>query len=95
LGIGVGVASGYVSLGVIGSASRLEYTAVGQAVNLASRLCAEAAHGEVLVDARTNEMRLAAAHEYELRPGQQLQLKGFSQPVPSFVLGAAGNSARQ
>lgn len=95
LGIGVGVASGYVSLGVIGSASRLEYTAVGPAVNLASRLCAEAAHGEVLVDARTTEMRRAAAHEYDLRPGQHLQLKGFSQPVPCFVLGAAGSSALQ
>ena len=93
LGIGVGVASGYVTVGVIGSASRLEYTAVGPAVNLASRLCAEAAHAEVLVDARTTEMLLAASHECELRPGQQLQLKGFSQPVPCFVLGAAGNSA--
>jgi len=86
LGIGVGVASGYVTVGVIGSASRLEYTAVGTAVNLASRLCAEAAHGEVLVDARTTEISLAASHECELRPGPQLQLKGFSQPVPSFVL---------
>jgi class 3 adenylate cyclase len=90
LGIGVGVASGYVTVGVIGSSSRLEYTAVGSAVNLASRLCAEAAHGEVLVDARTTEMLHAASHECELRPGQQLQLKGFTQPVSSFVLGAAG-----
>ena len=90
LGIGVGVASGYVTVGVIGSASRLEYTAVGSTVNLASRLCAEAAHGEVLVDRRTTEMLPAATHKCELRPGQQVQLKGFSQPVPCFVLEAAG-----
>ena len=56
LGVGVGVASGFVTVGVIGAASRLEYTAVGPAVNLASRLCSEAAHGEVLVDARTIEL---------------------------------------
>jgi class 3 adenylate cyclase len=87
LGIGVGVASGYATVGVIGSASRLEYTAVGAVVNLASRLCAEAAHGEVLVDARTAETALAASHKCDLRPGPQFQLKGFSQPVPSFVLG--------
>lgn len=90
LGIGVGVASGYVTVGVIGSASRLEYTAVGPAVNLASRLCSEAAHGEVLVDARTTELLQAAAHECEWLPGRQLQLKGFSQPVSCFVLGTAG-----
>jgi len=93
LGIGVGVASGYVTVGVIGSASRLEYTAVGPAVNLASRLCAEAAHGEVLVDARTTEILRTDSHDCELRPGQQLHLKGFSQPVPSFVLGPANNPA--
>ncbi|MEK7992508.1 MAG: adenylate/guanylate cyclase domain-containing protein [Planctomycetota bacterium] len=92
LGIGVGVASGYVTVGVIGSASRLEYTAVGPAVNLASRLCAEAAHGEVVVDARTTEILRTASHNCELRPGQELRLKGFSQPVPSFVLEPAGQT---
>ena len=88
LGVGVGVASGYVTVGVIGGASRLEYTAVGPAVNLASRLCAEAAHGEVLVDARTVELLQAAKQRDELRPGEALRLKGFAQPVQSYVLPA-------
>ena len=66
LGLGVGVASGFVSVGVIGTASRLEYTAVGAAVNLASRLCAEAAHGEVLVDERTVQLAGAAPVGKEL-----------------------------
>src|SRR5471030_884467 len=56
LGVGVGVASGYVTVGVIGAGSRLEYTAVGPAVNLSARLCAEALHGEILVDSRTSEL---------------------------------------
>ncbi len=89
LGVGVGVASGFVTVGVIGSASRLEYTAVGPAVNLASRLCSEAAHGEVLVDARTMELLDAEARITTLRPGEALRLKGFPQPVQSYVLEAA------
>lgn len=89
LGVGVGVASGYVTVGVIGAASRLEYTAVGPAVNLASRLCAEAEPGEVLLDQRTIELLAAEARTGEVRPGEALRLKGFQQPVQSYVLAAA------
>ena len=80
LGIGIGVASGPVTVGVIGSAA-LEYTAVGSTVNLASRLCEQAAHGEILIDARTRQ--LAPADALEAR--QPLQVKGFAEPVPLFA----------
>ena len=86
LGVGVGVASGYVTVGVIGAASRLEYAAVGPAVNLAARLCSEAAHGELLVDSRTIELLDAETGRKELKPGEALRLKGFPQPVQSYVL---------
>jgi class 3 adenylate cyclase len=89
LGVGVGVASGFVTVGVIGGASRLEYTAVGPAVNLASRLCSEAAHSEVLVDPRTIELLGEAAKGARLLPGEALTLKGFQQPVQSYTLAAA------
>jgi len=89
LGVGVGMASGFVTVGVIGGASRLEYTAVGPAVNLASRLCAEAAHGEVLIDARTIELLGAEARRPDLRAGEALQLKGFQAPVQSYSLAPA------
>jgi adenylate cyclase len=89
LGVGVGVASGFVTVGVIGAASRLEYTAVGPAVNLAARFCAEATHGEVLVDQRTMELAEEGASWASLRPGQALTLKGFQQPVQSYVLASA------
>jgi adenylate cyclase len=84
LGIGVGVASGKVTVGVIGSASRLEYTAVGSTVNLASRLCEQAQHGEILVDRRTVE--LAGDHGLSVRA--PLEVKGFTDPVPNFALAA-------
>lgn len=86
LGLGVGVASGFVSVGVIGTASRLEYTAVGAAVNLASRLCAEAAHGEVLVDERTVQLAGAAPVGKELFAAASRMLKGYSEPVRNFIL---------
>ena len=89
LGVGVGVASGFVTVGVIGAASRLEYTAVGPAVNLASRLCAEAAHGEILLDVRTIELLGGEAQRYHLRPGEPLRLKGFQRPVQSYTSLAA------
>jgi class 3 adenylate cyclase len=82
LGIGVGVASGHVAVGIIGAASRLEYTAVGPSVNLACRLCEIAADGEILVDSRTVE--LAGETGLEARgPGS---IKGFAEPVPYFAV---------
>lgn len=51
LGLGIGMATGEVAVGVAGEGARLEYVAVGPAVNLASRLCDLAADGEILCDA--------------------------------------------
>lgn len=82
LGIGVGVASGAVTVGIIGSATRLEYTAVGSAVNLASRLCEQAAHGEILVDERT--VQIAGRSDWLLR--NSVDIKGFKQPIPIYAV---------
>jgi len=46
----------------------------------------EAAHGQVLVDARTTAILDGAAARRELQPGEALQLKGFQQPVQSYIL---------
>lgn len=82
LGIGVGVASGLVTVGIIGSASRWEYAAVGPAVNLASRLCEQAGHNQVLIDERTVE--LAGRAGLTVQP--PLRLKGFADPVNHHLL---------
>lgn len=82
LGIGLGVATGVVTVGVIGSASRLEYTAVGATVNLASRLCGEAQNGEILIDRRT--VALAGEDGLEIRP--PITVKGLVDPVSHFAL---------
>jgi len=81
LGVGVGVASGVVTAGGIGSASRMEYAAVGPAVNLASRFCSLAADGEILTDARTAELAGTSA----LLPRGNVAVKGVGD-VPHFTL---------
>jgi class 3 adenylate cyclase/DNA-binding NarL/FixJ family response regulator len=55
LGMGIGVNTGTVIAGTLGGAGRLEYTVVGDAVNIAQRLQSEAAAGEVLAAAATIE----------------------------------------
>ena len=82
LGIGLGVASGFVTVGVIGSASRLEYTAVGSAVNLASRLCEEAEDQQILVAPRTVEL----AGETTLSSERAPRMKGFAKPDHIYAL---------
>ena len=83
LGIGVGVASGPVTVGVIGSSGRFEYTAVGPAVNLASRLCELAADNEVLLAASTIEQ---CDCRDSLEPRDAVPVKGYADPVAMFNL---------
>ena len=83
LEVGVGIASGLVSVGVIGK-ERLEYVAVGPAINLAARLCQHASGGEILLDGETQQQIGDTAG---LRPGQALELKGISALVPTWQLG--------
>ena len=58
IGFGIGIAQGYATLGQIGFAERMDYTAIGTVTNVAARLCAEAKSGQILVG-----QRVAAAVE--------------------------------
>ena len=48
--VGVGIAMGPATVGTLGYHGRLDYTAIGNVVNLASRLCSLADDGQILVD---------------------------------------------
>jgi adenylate cyclase len=81
LGFGIGIAHGYATLGRIGSEERLDYTAIGTVVNLAARLCAEAASGQILVDSKVQ----ASVEEIaETEPAGEFALKGLHRPVRAF-----------
>ena len=94
LGIGVGAASGFATVGVISSGGRLEYGAVGPAVNLASRLCDRAANGQVLVDQRTVGLIGDDVEGVRFRALAEEELKGFSRAVPIFEAEPVDGAAR-
>jgi len=52
LGVGFGLSLGSATLGLVGSESRYDYTAIGTVVNVAARLCDEADHGQILATRR-------------------------------------------
>lgn len=83
LGLGIGIAHGYATVGAFGFEGRFDYTAIGSVVNLAGRLCAEAAGGEILVDRRA---RAILDVDASLDEPRSLTLKGFQQPVPTYRL---------
>ncbi len=92
LDFSVGVTLGYATLGRIGFDGRYDYGAVGSVMNLASRLCDEAAPGQVLV----NERVFAEVEELvDAEPAGEFVLKGFSKPVRAFnVLDMRPESSR-
>ena len=83
LGLGTGIATGYATLGRIGFEGRYDYAAIGNAVNLASRLSDAAGPGEVLLSQRTDA---AVEDRVVAEPVQELQLKGFSRPVVAVLV---------
>jgi class 3 adenylate cyclase len=79
--LGVGVAQGEATLGVIGFEQRWEYAAIGAVPNLAARLCGQAKAGEILIDAVTYADVSDAVH---VEPAGPMQLRGITQPIPAF-----------
>jgi class 3 adenylate cyclase len=81
LALGCGIAQGYATLGAIGFEGRWDYAAIGNVTNLAARLCAEAAGGQVLVDRKTMASVEALV---QAEPAGPFVRKGLAQPVPAF-----------
>lgn len=83
LGIGIGVAQGYATLGRIGFEGRSDYAAIGSVTNLAARLCAAAAAGQVLVAQRAFS---AVEHDIVATPVGELDVRGFSRAVTAYAI---------
>jgi adenylate cyclase len=83
LALGIGIAQGFATLGAFGFEGRLDYSAIGGVVNLASRLSDEAQSGQILIDRRS---RAALGEAVEVESIGPLNLKGYAQPVPAFWL---------
>ena len=76
-----GINSGICTVGNFGSENRLDYTAIGNQVNLASRLESMAGEGEVLV---SEETMLLTQDSFEFKPNKEIYVKGFSRPIKTF-----------
>lgn len=76
LGVGIGIATGPVSLGVLGSEDRKSITVIGNHVNLAARLQGQASASHLIVDSST--YHAISQHKSTFTP-QHLSLKGYSE----------------
>lgn len=83
LTVGMGISTGYVTVGNIGSPARMEYTVMGNHVNLASRLSNSALAGQILVSDRTLVQcsKLVDAAEVD-----EVELEGVSRPIKIYEI---------
>jgi class 3 adenylate cyclase len=81
LTMGIGINTGYVTVGNIGSAARMEYTVLGNNVNLASRLCSAAAGGQILVSQKTHGL---VSDHVDARFLREESVKGKARPVKLY-----------
>jgi class 3 adenylate cyclase/CheY-like chemotaxis protein len=79
LGLKVGIAQGYATIGAIGFEGRMDYGAIGNVTNLAARLCGEAEGGQILISARVASAVESLIDAESLGP---LTLRGLARPVP-------------
>jgi class 3 adenylate cyclase len=78
LGVGIGMAQGYATLGRIGFEDRFDYTAIGAVINLAARLCADAGDGQILTSGR---LAASVGETVEVEQLGERALRGMSRSI--------------
>ena len=81
LGLGIGIAAGYATLGRIGFDGRYDYGALGPVTNLASRLSTKAEPGQTLISQRLHATVEDAVDAVAVG---DVELKGFARPVAAY-----------
>jgi class 3 adenylate cyclase len=83
IGFGIGLAQGPATVGRIGYEGRIDYTAIGSIVNLASRICASAEDGQILIDPTA---AAEVSDAITLEPLGKRPLRGFADAVSVFAV---------
>jgi len=79
----IGINSGKMLAGLLGTEEHMQYTVVGDAVNLASRLCNEADAGEIIIEASLYE-QIRGNHLIEVTPSKQIRVRGKQDSVAIY-----------
>lgn len=83
IGFGVGIAMGPATVGTVGYEGRIDYTAIGSVINLASRLCGSALDAQILADP---VIAAAARGTIELDALGNRPIKGYDAPLAVFAV---------
>ena len=94
LELGIGLDVGEVIMGAMGSKQRMDYTVLGDHVNLAARLCSHAAPGQTLVSASVHE-RAKSSQAFQFEPLDPIQVKGKSGSLNVFAAHRAALAAAE
>lgn len=81
LDVGIGLTSGFATIGILGYEGRLEYGVIGNVPNLAARLSGEAKGGQIVIDGKTYSR---IENLIEAQALGELSLKGFSRRISAF-----------
>ena len=89
LAMGIGINSGKVVVGNIGSKERAKYSAIGAPINMAYRIESHTVGGQILISPSTHERVKSTVH---VRDTMEVQFKGINHPVTLYdVKGIGGN----